>query len=384
MSVRGCLLLRVMNPNNHLSVGAATADFPAVAARPDLYDFTLPQLVDLIKGFGLSAFRARQIFAWLYRPGIIDFSQMTDLSKDLRGKLAELAFMSRLHPLEIEESQDGTRKFAFQLTDGAVIESVLIPEEDRNTLCLSSQAGCAMGCSFCLTGGMGFKRNLRPAEIVNQARAVAEYMHERCLGRLTNLVFMGMGEPLANFENLLIALEILMDQHGLDFSSRRITVSTCGLVPRMRELGENVAVNLAVSLHSVRDDVRSELMPINRTYGVDALLTACREYPLPKRRRIMFEYTLIDGVNDSDEDARLLARKLAGVRCKINLLACNETEAISCRRPSDQRIAAFQQILLNAGYTALLRTSRGADISAACGQLAGKTAISPLTPYLTD
>jgi 23S rRNA (adenine2503-C2)-methyltransferase len=361
-----------MNNNHHLSAGAAAAAYPAAAASPDLYDFTLAQLTDFVKGFGLSAFRARQIFAWLYRPGISDFSQMTDLSKELRSQLAEIAVLSSLHPSTTEVSQDGTRKFAFRLTDGAVIESVLIPEEDRNTLCLSSQAGCAMGCSFCLTGKMGFQRNLRASEIINQVRAVAGHMEEQQLGRLTNLVFMGMGEPLANLANLLVSLEILMDQHGLDFSSRRITVSTCGLVPKMRELGEKAGVNLAVSLHSVRDEVRSELMPINRTYGVEALLAACREYPLAKRRRIMFEYTLIAGVNDSDADARLLARKLAGIRCKINLLSCNETPDLACRRPADERIAAFQQILLNAGYTALLRTSRGADISAACGQLAGQ------------
>jgi 23S rRNA (adenine2503-C2)-methyltransferase len=363
-----------MNNSHHLSAVAAAADHPS-PARPDLYDFTLAQLTDFTKSFGLSAFRARQIFAWLYRPGITEFSQMTDLSKDLRSQLTEIAVLSSLHPQAVEESQDGTRKFAFRLNDGAVIESVLIPEEDRHTLCLSSQAGCAMGCSFCLTGRMGFRRNLRPSEIVNQVRAVAGHMEEQRSGRLTNLVFMGMGEPLANLDNLLIALEILMDQHGLDFSSRRVTVSTCGLVPQMQELGEKAVVNLAVSLHSVRDEVRSELMPINRTYGVDTLLAACREYPLAKRRRIMFEYTLIAGVNDSDADARMLARKLAGIRCKINLLACNETPDLACRRPADERIAAFQQILLKAGYTALLRTSRGADISAACGQLAGKIQI---------
>jgi 23S rRNA (adenine2503-C2)-methyltransferase len=341
------------------------------AAKPDLCDFTLPQLTSFAEDLGLSAYRARQIFSWLYRPGVTDFSQMTDLAKDLRARLPELASFSRLQPKAVEASRDGTRKYAFSLADGAVIESVLIPEEDRLTLCVSSQAGCAMGCRFCLTGTMGFLRNLRPAEIVNQVYAVNGELFIRG-ARLSNLVFMGMGEPLANLENLLPALEILMDQRGLDFSSRRITVSTCGLVPKMRELGEKAGVNLAVSLHSVRDEIRSELMPINRTYDIEALLAACRDYPLAKRRRIMFEYTLIAGLNDSDADARLLARKLAGIRCKINLLPCNEDPGLPFRRPPEERIAAFQQILWNAGYTVLLRASRGADISAACGQLAGK------------
>jgi 23S rRNA (adenine2503-C2)-methyltransferase len=200
---------------------------------------------------------------------------------------------------------------------------------------------------------------------------VINHLDEQHPARLTNLVFMGMGEPLANLDNVLLALDILMDQRGLDFSSRRITVSTCGLVPKMKELGEKAGVNLAVSLHSVRDEVRSRLMPINRIHGVEKLLAACREYPMAKRRRIMFEYILIAGLNDSDADARLLARKLAGIPCKINLLACNETAALPFRRPDDDRIAAFQQILRDADYAVFVRTSRGADISAACGQLAG-------------
>jgi 23S rRNA (adenine2503-C2)-methyltransferase len=296
---------------------------------------------------------------------------MTDLANDIRARLPELATFSRLQPAVVEESRDGSRKYAFILADGAVIESVLIPEEDRQTLCVSSQAGCAMGCRFCLTGAMGFRRNLRPAEMINQVYAVNEELHRKGT-RLTNLVFMGMGEPLANLESLLAALDILMDQRGLDFSSRRITVSTCGLVPNMRELGERAGVNLAVSLHSVRDETRSDLMPVNRTYDVETLLAACRDYPLANRRRIMFEYTLIAGLNDADADARLLARKLHGIPCKINLLPCNEAPGLPFSQPAEERIAAFQQILWDAGYTVLLRTSRGADISAACGQLAGK------------
>lgn len=339
----------------------------------DLKDLTFPQLTDFVVDSGLPAFRAKQLFSWLYRPGIDSFEQMTDLSKDLRATLAQKCIISSLTPATKETSNDGTVKYGFILDDGMMIESVLIPEETRNTLCVSSQVGCAMGCRFCLTGTMGFKRNLRPAEIVNQVMAAMSDMSANNKGRLTNLVFMGMGEPLANFENLIDSLEILMDQRGLDFSSRKITVSTCGLIPRLKELGERVGVNLAVSLHSADNDTRSRLMPVNDTYGVDELLAACRhDFPLAKRRRIMFEYTLFEGINDSPAAARELAKKLHGIRCKINLLSYNPCESLPYRSPGRKQIEAFQKILQDAGYSAFIRTSRGADISAACGQLAKK------------
>jgi len=339
----------------------------------DLKDFTFPQLTNFISELGLPAFRAKQIFSWLYRPDIHDFEQMTDLSKELRATLAEKCLISSLTPATKEISKDGTVKYGFRLDDEMMIESVLIPEETRNTLCVSSQVGCAMGCRFCLTGTMGFKRNLRPAEIVNQVMAAMTDMAADNKGRLTNLVFMGMGEPLANFDNLIDSLEILMDQRGLDFSSRKITVSTCGLVPRIRELGERVGVNLAISLHSANDKTRSQLMPVNDTYAVDELLNACRhDFPMAKRRRIMFEYTLFEGINDSLSDAKELARKLHGIRCKINLLSYNPCESLPYHSPSRKKIEAFQKVLQDAGYSAFIRTSRGADISAACGQLAKK------------
>ena len=341
--------------------------------KPDLKDFTLPQLLDFVESLGLPAYRARQIFSWLYRPGISAFEQMTDIKKELRQLLAERAWFSRLEPAVVERSADGTIKYGFRLADGCLIESVLIPEEDRRTLCVSSQVGCAMGCRFCLTGGMGFKRNLRPAEIVNQVGAVKEHILAE-FGpetRLNNLVFMGMGEPLANFDHLLVALEILQEQRGHDFSDRRITVSTCGLVPKIRELGEKSRVNLAISLHSVNDELRSRLMPVNKIHPVAELLAAGRDFPLPKRKRIMFEYILLKDLNDSPADARQLAAKLKGIRCKINLLPFNETTALPFNRPAPPRIEEFQKILREAGFTVLIRESRGADISAACGQLAG-------------
>ena len=342
--------------------------------KTDLYNLTLAQLTDFVKSLGLPAFRADQIFQWLYRPHISDFEQMTNLSKELRATLTDCASFERLALANREQSEDLTVKYAFKLQDGAVVESVLIPEEGRHTLCISSQVGCAMGCGFCLTGTMGFKRNLMPAEIVGQIVKITEELPEMFGkdSRINNLVFMGMGEPLANFENLLAALEIITEQSGLDFSGRRITVSTCGLVPKIRELGEKTNVNLAVSLHSVDDKVRSQLMPINDTYPVAQLLDACRNFPMPKRKRIMFEYILIKGINDSLSDAKMLAEKLKGIPCKINLLPYNETSTLPFQKPSEQHIDQFQKILWKAGYTALIRTSRGADISAACGQLAGK------------
>jgi 23S rRNA (adenine2503-C2)-methyltransferase len=341
--------------------------------KTDFTDFTLSQLTDFVESISLPKYRGKQIFAWLYRPHVGDFSQMTDLTKDLREMLASQASFHWPEIADVERSKDGTVKFGFKLDDNTYIESVLIPEDDRNTLCVSSQVGCAMGCKFCLTGGMGFKRNLTPGEIVGQVVRVRDWLYDDgSEPSLNNLVFMGMGEPLANFDNLLVALELLTDQHGLNFSERRITVSTCGLVPKIIELGQRTKANLAVSLHSVDDSVRSNLMPINNKYPVAEVLEACRNFPIPKRKRIMFEYILIKDLNDSVSDAENLAEKLRDIPCKINLLPYNETEAISFLRPSDEKIELFQKALWKAGYTVLVRSSRGSDISAACGQLAGK------------
>ena len=342
--------------------------------KTDLTDFSLSQLTDFVESLGLPAYRGSQIFAWLYRPNITDFSQMTDLTKDLRETLAAQASFDWPEITDVERSKDGTVKYGFKLKGNNYIESVLIPEDGRNTLCVSSQVGCAMGCEFCLTGGMGFKRNLSPGEIVGQVVRVRNLLHddEDTESVLNNLVFMGMGEPLANFDNLLVALEILTYQRGLNFSDRRITVSTCGLVPKIKELGQKTRVNLAVSLHSVDDSIRSKLMPINNKYPVAELLEACKNFPMPKRKRIMFEYILIKDLNDSVSDAEILAERLRDIPCKINLLPYNETSGLSYQRPLDKKIELFQETLWKAGYTVLVRSSRGSDISAACGQLAGK------------
>ena len=348
--------------------------------KTDLRNLTQDQIVSFVESLGQPAFRGRQIMAWLYRPGITDFSQMTDLAKSFRQFLTEHCRISSFSRTVIERSDDGCVKFGFTLDDGYVVESVLIPEPDRNTLCISSQVGCAMGCKFCLTGTMGFKRNLTTAEIVNQVCAVRDFLHEeppeRLIGpdRVTNLVYMGMGEPLNNLRNVISSLSILTEPKGLDLAARKITVSTCGIVPKMQELGKNTSANLAISLHAVDDETRNMLMPVNERSGIDELLQACRNYPIPKRKRIMFEYVLLAGVNDSDSDARILAKKLRNIPCKINLLPYNECPDLPFRSPTRERTLAFQKILLDAHYSVFIRSSRGSDISAACGQLANSEA----------
>jgi 23S rRNA (adenine2503-C2)-methyltransferase len=344
--------------------------------KTDLKNLTQEGLIEYAESLGQSTFRGKQIMGWLYRPEITEFSQMTDLAKVFRQLLEEDAYISRFSDTIIEKASDGCIKFGFRLHDGHIIESVLIPEPDRNTLCISSQVGCAMGCTFCLTGTMGFIRNLTVAEIVNQICGVRDYLldqpTESLIGpdRITNVVYMGMGEPLNNLDNVLASLSIIMEQKGLDISGRKITVSTCGIVPKIRAFGEMSTVNLAISLHAVNDAVRSRLMPVNDRYSLDELLEACREFPMPKRKRIMFEYTLLKGINDSDRDAIELGRKLQGIPCKINLLPYNESPALPFESPSKDRLLRFQKILIDAHYTVFIRNSRGTDISAACGQLA--------------
>ncbi len=350
----------------------------AIESKTDCKDLDQQGLAAYAESLGQPAFRGRQIMAWLYRPGITEFSQMTDLAKSFRNLLSEKAVISRFNDQIIERSSDGSIKFGFRLNDGTTIESVLIPEEERNTLCISTQVGCAMNCQFCSTATMGFIRNLTPAEIVNQVCTVRDFLAKEPKNRLpgpktiTNIVYMGMGEPLNNFTHLLTSISILTDQKGLDIASRRITVSTCGIVSQLHKLGKETNVNLAVSLHAVDNKTRNRLMPVNRKYPLEKLLEACRTYPMRKRKRIMFEYTLLDGINDSDEDARTLSRILRPVPCKINLLTYNESPGIPYRSSSRERIYAFQDILRKEQYSVFIRNSRGTDISAACGQLATK------------
>lgn len=338
----------------------------------DFKNLTLDELTDFVSSLGEPAFRAKQIFTWLYRPGIRKFEQMTDLSKNFRLKLDQTAHISQLILHQKEVSKDGTSKYAFILSDNCVVESVLIPDEERNTLCVSSQVGCAMGCKFCLTGTMGLKRNLTPAEIVNQVYFVMEELLTEHSSKVSNIVFMGMGEPLANFNNLLTALTILSNNLGLNFSDRKMTVSTCGIVPKINELGQKCSVNLAISLHAADDVTRNSIMPVNQTYPLDMLIDSCRNFPLPKRKRIMFEYILLKDINDSAQHAKKLIKLLHGIPCKINLLPYNTCPTLPFQKPLPKIVDNFHHILHKAGHTVIIRDSRGADISAACGQLAQK------------
>ncbi len=317
----------------------------------------------------LPAYRGRQIRQWLFKKLARSFEEMTSLPASLRLDLGEKALVDRLEPEEARTSADGTEKYLFRLDDGPLIESVLIPERDHLTLCISSQAGCAMGCRFCVTGARGLKRNLTAAEIVDQVVQVRRRMAEP--DRLTNIVFMGMGEPLANYQAVVRAVHNLTADDGLNFSHRRVTLSTCGLVPMIRRLGREARVNLAVSLNAADDETRSLLMPVNRTHPLSELMAACRDFPLPHRRMITFEYILMDGVNDAPEDARNLARLLRGLRGKINLIPLNPHRALDLNPSPPERIREFQEILAAGRYTAIVRKSKGRDISAACGQLGG-------------
>jgi 23S rRNA (adenine2503-C2)-methyltransferase len=279
----------------------------------------------------------------------------------------------------LQTSVDGTKKALFRLADGLTVESVLIPGRTHWTACISTQAGCAMGCRFCLTGRQGLRRNLLPSEITGQMTMLRRHTPEG--PQIKNIVLMGMGEPLANYDHTVKAIRILTSDHGLGFSNRRITVSTCGLAPQIVRLGQEICVNLAISLNAPDDRRRDELMPINRKYPLAELLAACRDYPMPGRRMLTFEYILMAGVNDAPADAAHLARLLKGIHCKFNLIAFNEFPGSPYRTPSPEAVSAFQQVLLDHHYTAILRASKGRDILAACGQLSGAAAAeTPVGP----
>jgi 23S rRNA (adenine2503-C2)-methyltransferase len=344
----------------------------SMKAKSDLRDLTAQEVQDLLVDLGEKPFRARQVLNWLYKQGAVSISEMTNLSMALRERLSQAASLHYMTPAQTETSGDGTRKLLFELHDGVLIESVLIPEDDHSTLCVSSQAGCRQGCSFCRTATLGFQRNLSPAEITGQvlaARAMCEEARP-----LTNLVFMGMGEPLDNTDNLCIALDHILGDYGLQMSQRRVTVSTVGLVDRLAELGRRTPAALAVSLNAANDELRSKLMPVNKRFPLAQLKEALKVYPLKPTRRITIEYVLLAGVNDQPEHARELAKWVHGLKCKVNLIAFNPHPESEFNRPDESAIETFQQILLDKHITALLRASRGSDISAACGQLAGKTA----------
>ena len=348
----------------------------AVDSRRPLADLSHAELSAWLDVRGLLVYRADQIRRWLFQKHATAFDGMTDVPRELREALAREFVVGSLAVQQERRSGDGTVKYLFRLSDGAVVETVYIPEPDRVTLCVSTQAGCGLGCTFCATARMGLKRNLTQAEIVDQVLEA----QRRSPGdtRISNLVFMGMGEPLANYEATRGALEVITDaRSGMGISPRKITVSTVGLLPQMRRLMEETRVNLAISLHSVRDEVRSELMPVNRKYSVEQLLECCRSLPVPRRKRITFEYLLLGGVNDGAGDASELAARLRGIRCKVNLIPFNPHEGSGYRRPPDHVIERFGEILRARRIQAHVRRPRGDDIQAACGQLYHAVATPP-------
>ena len=340
----------------------------------DIKSLQLAELEELVRDLGQPLYRARQIVEWLYQKRVGAFDEMTDLPREFRMQLAEQSAFSKIEIVRALGASDTTRKFLFRLSDGSLIESVLIPaspalygsRSDRRTICISTQVGCAYGCKFCASGLEGLSRNLTPNEIVEQIIAVER---EAC-EKIDNIVFMGMGEPLANFDNLIRAIRIINAPWGIGIGARRITVSTSGLAPQIRKLAdEPLQIRLAISLHGANDDVRGQIMPINRRYNLETLLAACDYYVSRKKQRLTFEYILIAGVNDSEEQARLLAKHARRLSAKVNLIPYNTVHGLPWSRPSQDRQETFLSILRERGTAATLRREKGHDIDAACGQL---------------
>ena len=328
------------------------------------------------ESIGEKKFRATQVMKWIHQLGVTDFQEMNNLSKALRNQLAETSCVQNLHVAKDQISSDGTRKWLLQLHDGNHIEAVFIPEDDRGTLCVSSQVGCALDCSFCSTGRQGFNRNLSTDEIISQVWIAAHLLEEeKKPGRkITNVVMMGMGEPLLNFDNTVTAVRIMMDDFAYGLSKRRVTVSTAGVVPAMDRLGDTLDMRLAVSLHATNNALRDELVPVNKKYPLQELMAACRRFidKQNTRSRITFEYVMLDGINDQPEHARELIKLLKGIPTLMNLIPFNPFEGSGYRTSSKKAVIRFREILHASGMTTVVRKTRGEDIDAACGQLAGK------------
>jgi 23S rRNA (adenine2503-C2)-methyltransferase len=352
-----------------------TLPAPAHAdGRIDIVGLSREALTAELVALGEKPFRARQLWQWIYVRGVRSFDAMTDIAKPLRAKLGSRFVVARPEVARHQQSLDGTQKWLIRHVDGQEVECVHIPEEDRGTLCISSQVGCTLTCRFCHTGTQRLVRNLTPGEIVAQVMlardAFGEWPAPEGGRKLSNIVLMGMGEPLFNYDNVAAALKIVMDREGIAISRRKITLSTSGVVPFIRRCGAELGVMLAVSLHAVTDALRDEIVPINRKYPIAELLAACRDYPgLSNARRITFEYVMLKGVNDSPADARALVKLLAGIPAKVNLIPFNPWPGSPFECSDDVTIERFAQILLAAGYASPVRTPRGRDILAACGQL---------------
>lgn len=345
--------------------------------RLNLLGMSKASLVDFFGGLGEKPFRAQQLMKWLYHRGVSDFAEMTDMSKVLRQKLETVATIVVPEIVVEDISSDGTRKWVMRMPGGSSIETVFIPDGGRGTLCVSSQIGCAVDCSFCSTGKQGFNRNLSSAEIIGQMWIAAHSFGSKDISsdrHVTNVVFMGMGEPLLNYEPVLEACLLMMDDLGFGIGKRRLTVSTSGVIPAIDRLGDDTDVSLAISLHAPNDALRNELVPLNRKYPIKDLLAACRRYldKLPDKRRITIEYTLMSGINDSVELAEELVQVLADLPVKINLIPFNPFPNSGYERPSRNAAMRFSKVLQEAGHIATIRTTRGDDIDAACGQLVGQ------------
>ncbi|MGH7299005.1 MAG: 23S rRNA (adenine(2503)-C(2))-methyltransferase RlmN [Candidatus Rokuibacteriota bacterium] len=334
----------------------------------NLLDLAPAEMEDLAESLGAPRYRGRQLAQWIFTKGVTDLDAMSDLPRDFRAALAAQATVELPEIERRTPSQDGSQKLVLRYRDGARVQSVLMPDGDRLTLCLSSQVGCGFGCAFCYTGTMGLERNLGAGEIVAQVMAARAGLAPG--GRITHVVYMGMGEPLANYAATVKSVRLLTDPLAFALSPRRITLSTVGLVSGIERLAkEDLRVNLAVSLHATSNEIRDRIMPVNRGFAIEELLAACRRFPLPFRQRMTFEYVLLDGVNDSVEDARRLVKLLKGIRGKINLIPFNDWEDSGFARPPMSRILDFQTVLLEHGIRATVRWSKGEDIGAACGQL---------------
>ena len=354
---------------------AATA--MTTSTSNNLLGMSHEKLLALFQSMGESAFRATQVLKWIHQHGVDDIDAMTNISRDLRTKLKARAEIRAPEVVSELLSADGTRKWLIRVAGGDCIETVFIPEDDRGTLCISSQVGCALDCSFCSTGKQGFNRDLTAAEIIGQLWIAARSFDSLGSGKrrmISNVVFMGMGEPLMNFDNVVDAMQIMLDDNGYGLSKRRVTLSTAGLVPALDRLADHVDVSLAISLHAPNDELRNELVPLNRRYPIAELLASAQRYleRMPdQRRKMTIEYTLIDGVNDRPEHAHQLAELLGKVPCKINLIPFNPFALSNYRRVSGNALHRFRDILYKAGLIVTVRTTRGEDIDAACGQLAG-------------
>ncbi|MBI2026863.1 MAG: 23S rRNA (adenine(2503)-C(2))-methyltransferase RlmN [Deltaproteobacteria bacterium] len=343
--------------------------------KVDCKNLSLTELENLFSGWGEPPFRATQLLQWIYKKKVHHFNEMSNFSYELRQKLSAFAYLSSLKTKKIQTSSDGTQKFLFELEDGETIETVLMPHRGRNTVCISTQVGCRMKCKFCLTAKQGLIRHLKVSEILNQLLEVQLSLRVASCApwqsnRITNVVMMGMGEPLDNFTNVISALELMTHPHGLELAPRRITVSTVGLAHKIAEFGKKTNVNLALSLNASSNEVRTSLMPMNKAYPIERLLEEIRSlYKNNKKRKIMLEYILMDGITDSDEDAYRLVKLLKGFPFKINLIPFNSHSDLTYREPPLERIDRFQEILKTHDIFSFIRWSKGRDVSAACGQL---------------